>query len=98
MYNSRQNKLSCGPRILTFFLYLSDVEEGGETVFPSLNISVSPKRGRALLWPSTMDHDLELQDGNYIYCIYICVCERNRDRKYYIVVVVVVVVYLMMSL
>jgi prolyl 4-hydroxylase len=43
-----------GPRILTFFLYLSDVEEGGETRFPSLNISVTPKRGRALLWPSTL--------------------------------------------
>ena len=44
-----------GPRILTFFLYLSDVEEGGETNFPQLNISVKPKRGRAVLWPSTLD-------------------------------------------
>eukprot|EP00596_Hydrurales_sp_CCMP1899_P003992 CAMPEP_0119052366 /NCGR_PEP_ID=MMETSP1177-20130426/73689_1 /TAXON_ID=2985 /ORGANISM="Ochromonas sp, Strain CCMP1899" /LENGTH=458 /DNA_ID=CAMNT_0007031911 /DNA_START=271 /DNA_END=1644 /DNA_ORIENTATION=+ len=42
--------LACGPRILTFFLYLSDVEEGGETNFPLLNISVKPKKGRALLW------------------------------------------------
>jgi hypothetical protein len=36
--------LACGPRILTFFLYLSDVEEGGETNFPMLNISVTPKK------------------------------------------------------
>ena len=49
------NRLACGPRILTFFLYLSDVEEGGETAFPSLGIAVTPKRGRALLWPSTLD-------------------------------------------
>merc|ERR1740123_2874893 len=41
-----------GGRILTFFLYCSDVEEGGETEFPSLGIKVKPKRGRAILWPS----------------------------------------------
>jgi len=40
---------------LTFFLYLSDVEEGGETDFPLLNIGVKPKKGKALLWPSTLD-------------------------------------------
>ena len=54
--------MACGPRILTFFLYLSDVEEGGETHFPSLRLSVQPKRGRALLWPSTLDQDPEQQD------------------------------------
>lgn len=58
-----QNRLACGPRILTFFLYLSDVEEGGETAFPSLGISVKPKKGKALLWPSTLDSDLEAMDG-----------------------------------
>ena len=31
-YGREDVKLACGPRILTFFLYLSDVEEGGETV------------------------------------------------------------------
>jgi prolyl 4-hydroxylase len=40
--------------MLTFFLYLSDVEEGGETYFPTLDIAVKPKKGRAVLWPSTL--------------------------------------------
>lgn len=62
LVHSRQKLLSCGPRILTFFLYLSDVEEGGETVFTNLNIKVKPKRGRALIWPSVMDSDPESQD------------------------------------
>ena len=55
--------LTLGPRILTLFLYLSDVEEGGETVFPALGVSVKPKKGRALLWPSTLDLAPEIRDG-----------------------------------
>lgn len=54
--------MSCGPRILTFFLYLSDVEEGGETGFPNLNINVKPRKGSALLWPSVLDSNLFEQD------------------------------------
>ena len=42
---------ACGPRILTFFIYLSDVEEGGETNFPMLNMAVTPKKGRAVRPP-----------------------------------------------
>lgn len=34
----KQARLACGPRVLTFFLYLSDVEEGGETAFPLVRI------------------------------------------------------------
>lgn len=44
-----------GPRILTLFFYLNDVEEGGGTNFPKLNLTVYPKQGRALLWPSVLD-------------------------------------------
>ena len=33
-------KALCGPRVFTFFLYLSDVEEGGGTRFPYLNATV----------------------------------------------------------
>jgi len=58
----RQANLACGPRILTFFLYFSDVEEGGETNFPRLDIKVKPKTGRAVLWPSTLDSDPKEQD------------------------------------
>jgi len=55
-YIPHQRDRPCGPRILTFFLYLSDVEHGGGTAFPLMgNLTVTPKRGRALLWPSVLD-------------------------------------------
>ena len=45
--SSGKNKdKATGHRILTFFLYLNDVEEGGETRFTSLDISVKPKKVR----------------------------------------------------
>jgi len=47
-----------GVRVYTFFVYLSDVEEGGGTKFNDLGITVTPKLGRAVLWPSVKDHDL----------------------------------------
>jgi len=54
---SNDNHMPAGPRVFTFFLYLSDVEEGGETHFPKLNIKVKPRKGSALLWPSVLDRD-----------------------------------------
>ncbi|KAL3934164.1 MAG: hypothetical protein SGBAC_010060 [Bacillariaceae sp.] len=49
--------LVSGHRILTFFLYLTDVEEGGETKFNSLDVQAKPKQGRALVWPSVNNED-----------------------------------------
>jgi prolyl 4-hydroxylase len=46
-----------GVRILTFYVYLSDVDEGGGTHFPELNVTVAPKKGRAVLWPSVLNED-----------------------------------------
>lgn len=54
-YIPHQRTRQCGPRILTFYLYLSDVEAGGGTDFPDLGITVMPKKGRALLWPSVLN-------------------------------------------
>ena len=48
-------KRQCGVRVLTLFLYLNDVEAGGGTRFDSLNITVMPKAGKAVLWPSVLD-------------------------------------------
>jgi len=56
-YIGHQKDRSCGPRILTFYQYLSDVEEGGGTAFPKLGIEVKPKKGRVLLWPSVLSSD-----------------------------------------
>jgi len=54
---------ACGPRVFTFFLYLSDVEEGGGTRFPHLNKTVMPKRGSAVLWPHGLDSNPRQKDA-----------------------------------
>jgi hypothetical protein len=38
-------------RFLAIFCYLNDVDEGGETEFPTLSISIKPKAGRVLIFP-----------------------------------------------
>jgi len=37
-----------GQRVATLLLYLNDVEEGGETVFPEINFKYAPLKGTAL--------------------------------------------------
>ena len=39
-----------GQRSWTAMIYLSDVEEGGETTFPRLGVSVTPEQGALLVW------------------------------------------------
>jgi len=50
-------------RFLAFFIYLNDVEEGGETKFMNINTpgtyipyDVKPKRGRLLMFPPTWQY------------------------------------------
>jgi hypothetical protein len=38
-------------RYLVFLWYLNDVEDGGETEFPGLGVSVQPRTGRLLMFP-----------------------------------------------
>jgi len=43
-------------RILSWILYLNDVEEGGETEFLYQSLRVSPKKGTFILFPSYFTH------------------------------------------
>ena len=47
---------------MTSFMYLNEVEEGGGTHFSELGITVTPKAGRILLWPSVLDEDPNRKD------------------------------------
>ena len=51
----------CGGRMLTFYVFLNDVEEGGELRFTDLDIEIKAKRGRAVIWPSVLDKDLNIR-------------------------------------
>ena len=48
--HTQEHKNYGGARFMTFMIYLSDVESGGHTVFPSIDIFVKPKAGDALFW------------------------------------------------
>ena len=60
-----------GPRVLTFFMYLNEPESGGETRFPSIGpspgLTVSPKLGHAILWPSTLDERPMAEDSRTLH-------------------------------
>lgn len=50
-YHADATNKETSKRFLAFFWYLSDVEIGGETEFPTLNIKISPKKGRVFIFP-----------------------------------------------
>ena len=52
---------SCQNRILTWSVYLNDVEEGGETEFLYQGKKVEPKAGRIVIFPGSFTH---LHRGN----------------------------------
>ena len=66
-YINHQRDRQNGPRILTVFLYLSDVEEGGGTAFPDLMHTIHPRKGRALLWPSVLNSDPSSSDDRMMH-------------------------------
>ena len=47
-----------GQRLWTVFFYLSDVEEGGDTFWPRLDVKVSPKAGRVAIWQNIVDGEV----------------------------------------
>ena len=46
----KREKERGGQRSWTAMVYLNDVEEGGETEFPLLEMAITPKQGAVLIW------------------------------------------------
>ena len=55
----RDNSLDLTSRYFTVLCYLNDDFEGGQTRFPSLNHSVKPAPGKAIIFPSKYFHQGE---------------------------------------
>ncbi|CAH1058170.1 hypothetical protein PAECIP111894_04343 [Paenibacillus pseudetheri] len=56
---TQTSRASSNNRISTLVMYLNDVEEGGETAFPMLNLTVSPNKGMAVYFEYFYDnHEL----------------------------------------
>ena len=49
-YEKKSNWLTKTERLMTFMVYLSNVTEGGNTVFPNLGLTIPPVKGSALFW------------------------------------------------
>ena len=54
--------LSCGGRIATMLLYLTDCADGGATNFPLLDVTIYPKPGTVVLWYNV----LPTSDGSHV--------------------------------
>ena len=52
-----------GPRRATLLMYLNDDFEGGETVFPKIDLTVKPETGKAILFWTTKDGDKILPES-----------------------------------
>lgn len=61
-----------GQRINTTILYLNTVTSGGETFFPSLNITITPSEGKLLLFENCKKgtnepHPMSLHEGSMVH-------------------------------
>lgn len=43
-------------RVLTWMVYLNDLEKTGETYFPYYDLKVKPQKGKILIWPAEFTH------------------------------------------
>ena len=51
-----------GQRTWTFMLYLNNVEEGGETKYTDLDITIKPKEGMGIIWNNMDSKGKDIQE------------------------------------
>lgn len=60
--------LGLGNRVATVLFYMSDVEKGGATAFPYINLAVHPKKGTAVFWYSLFSSGDVVRDSLHAAC------------------------------
>jgi hypothetical protein len=55
-WHSEQMDVYCANRVLTWSMFLNDVDEGGETEFLYQNVRYKPKTGSLLIFPASYTH------------------------------------------
>lgn len=55
-WHAENEALNVSHRILTFTVYLNDVEEGGETEFLYYPMRIKPKKGKVSIFPANFTH------------------------------------------
>jgi len=56
LWHSEASSKEVCDRLMTWILYLNDVEEGGETEFLYYPRRIKPKAGTLILWPGSITH------------------------------------------
>lgn len=70
-HNEHYDSYGHDRRVVSGVLFLNDVDEGGEIIFPKFNVSIQPKAGRFVIFPSNFawHHDTMPPISNEKFCI-----------------------------
>ena len=60
----KKNWFPGGQRMVTALAYLNDVEEGGETDFPDIGVSVKPNKGDVVVFHNCMDGSSDINPNS----------------------------------
>lgn len=52
-----------GVRIFSLFMFLNDLDHGGSLSFPAVNLNITARLGRAVLWPLVLNDDPNRNDN-----------------------------------
>ena len=77
-YIDQHRNSACGIRVATFFLYLNDVEEGGGTRFPNLDLTVEPKYVLTRMHARTHARTREMCTNQPVVMSFFCSTEKEK--------------------